>query len=430
MGEDASKQTPRLLSSWKEIASHLGVTVRTAQKWETERGLPVRRVPGGRGRVIAKVDELSAWLHSRPTEGAEQAIAGAKRGWFGIAAVSAVAAVVILAGAWWWYAARMLPSSWRVAGDALVVVDDRGRECWRKVFGFSLTDYQFFVERNQAMGWVGDLDGDGEPEVLFAAVPRGIGVPMVYCFSRTGRERWRFEPGKTASGFPEDLRPPYIPMSLLVLRTSGVPRIVVSSVHNTLFSTQVALLSRDGRLLREYWHSGHLIALCTGDSSRTGKPLVYAGGIANAYRRAVLVALDPDSEWGVSREENPAFQLPGKFRPEVGRVLFGRSCISLAREPYNGVFTIQASSSGLLVGVAEEMTRPSVVHHRFSPELAYRGASFASQFVARHTELEHTKFLDHHLDEAQEGKVVEEGLRWLTPPANRTKALSLQRRDQ
>jgi len=51
----------RQLTSWKEIAHHLGVNVRTAQKWERERGLPVRRAPGVRSRVSTDLPSLEAW---------------------------------------------------------------------------------------------------------------------------------------------------------------------------------------------------------------------------------------------------------------------------------------------------------------------------------------------------------------------------------
>jgi hypothetical protein len=54
------------LGSWKEIAHHLGVNVRTAQKWERERAMPVRRSSGVRGRVSADSATLDAW--SRRTE--------------------------------------------------------------------------------------------------------------------------------------------------------------------------------------------------------------------------------------------------------------------------------------------------------------------------------------------------------------------------
>src|SRR5688572_8161606 len=52
----------RRLTSWKEIAAHLGRDVRTVLRWEKDRGLPVHRVPGATGRVVfAYSDELDAW---------------------------------------------------------------------------------------------------------------------------------------------------------------------------------------------------------------------------------------------------------------------------------------------------------------------------------------------------------------------------------
>ena len=51
------------LDGWKEIAAHLGRGVRTAQRWERELGLPVRRLgTGGAEVVYALRDEVDAWL--------------------------------------------------------------------------------------------------------------------------------------------------------------------------------------------------------------------------------------------------------------------------------------------------------------------------------------------------------------------------------
>src|SRR5260370_19439087 len=56
-------ESNRRLDSWKEIAAFLGCGERTVKRWETERGLPVHRMPGtGRGRVFAYTSELSTWL--------------------------------------------------------------------------------------------------------------------------------------------------------------------------------------------------------------------------------------------------------------------------------------------------------------------------------------------------------------------------------
>jgi hypothetical protein len=57
----AESQPARELTSWKEIAAYLGVNVRTAQKWERERRLPVRRVSGPRSRVNTDTAAVDLW---------------------------------------------------------------------------------------------------------------------------------------------------------------------------------------------------------------------------------------------------------------------------------------------------------------------------------------------------------------------------------
>jgi hypothetical protein len=57
-------------TSWKEIAQYLGKGVRTAQRWEREAGLPIRRQHGhGGGKVLAFADEIDAWKHSATLSG-------------------------------------------------------------------------------------------------------------------------------------------------------------------------------------------------------------------------------------------------------------------------------------------------------------------------------------------------------------------------
>jgi tetratricopeptide (TPR) repeat protein len=53
------------LDSWKQIAAYLCRGERTVKRWETERGLPIHRLPGGgRGSVHAFTAELDGWLVS------------------------------------------------------------------------------------------------------------------------------------------------------------------------------------------------------------------------------------------------------------------------------------------------------------------------------------------------------------------------------
>jgi TolB-like protein len=55
-----------ILDSWKAIALYMRRDIRTLQRWETGRSLPVRRFPGGdKPGVYALKSELDEWLRSR-----------------------------------------------------------------------------------------------------------------------------------------------------------------------------------------------------------------------------------------------------------------------------------------------------------------------------------------------------------------------------
>jgi hypothetical protein len=56
-----------ILNSWKEIARYLDRGVRTAQRWERDLQLPVRRPRGKRrSAVLALPKEIDAWLANCP----------------------------------------------------------------------------------------------------------------------------------------------------------------------------------------------------------------------------------------------------------------------------------------------------------------------------------------------------------------------------
>lgn len=58
-----STQNGKVLSGWKDIANYLQRGVRTVQRYERERALPIRRLsPKLKDSVIAKKTELDSWL--------------------------------------------------------------------------------------------------------------------------------------------------------------------------------------------------------------------------------------------------------------------------------------------------------------------------------------------------------------------------------
>jgi Tfp pilus assembly protein PilF len=58
-----------MLQGWKEIADYVARDERTVRRWEKQRSLPVRRMPGkGRANVYVLVSDLDEWLsHAPPT---------------------------------------------------------------------------------------------------------------------------------------------------------------------------------------------------------------------------------------------------------------------------------------------------------------------------------------------------------------------------
>ena len=66
---EKTRLASKMLSGWKNIATYLGVGVRTVQRYEQEHGLPVRRPAGRRrGGVMATTFELDAWVAASPMQ--------------------------------------------------------------------------------------------------------------------------------------------------------------------------------------------------------------------------------------------------------------------------------------------------------------------------------------------------------------------------
>lgn len=362
-----------MLSSWKEIAQYLGVGVRTAQLWEHERGLPVHRLEGARGRVYASVEELDTWRGITPTPVAVPRRAYPSLVWVVALLVAIVGSWVLLARGW----ERPL-SSVRVDQESLVGVDDRGGVLWRRSFGALRETAYHDGERRS---WVGDLDGDGQPEVLFIPTPAAnvpADVPLV-CLDAHGRERWRYQPQDTIRIGSDSFGPPWVVRQFMVL--DG--RIVTTTHHHLYYPAHVSILDHRGRVLREYWHSGHLNTITT--TKYDGRNVILAGGVNNARRLATMIVLDPATLDGAGEEE-PAYRYHDKQRGvERRRIVFPRSRLPVT-DPYNVAFRIFATTSEITVDVQEQPSdaTPPSIQYRFNNDLTLRDVGFSDQYAARY----------------------------------------------
>lgn len=102
IGPRTAPRFDQRFTTWKEIAAYLQRDVRTVQRWEAARGLPVHRLPGvGRSPIYALKSELDDWWLNSPARlESPLEIAPAKpllRRWPPLAAAS-IAVVVVAAG--------------------------------------------------------------------------------------------------------------------------------------------------------------------------------------------------------------------------------------------------------------------------------------------------------------------------------------------
>jgi hypothetical protein len=162
-----AEPTNRRLDSWKEIADYLGRDVRTAIRWEKEKALPVRRVPGGKRQgVFAYSGDIDQWMSGQnvalePVASADgsETIAGAGpqdfprarrvsrlRIAFSIAAVF----VVLLATAWLWIERNTSAAA--------------GPPPLQRPLHFARADYEAGAPRGLVAG---DFNGDKKVDLAF-----------------------------------------------------------------------------------------------------------------------------------------------------------------------------------------------------------------------------------------------------------------------
>lgn len=168
------------LDSWKEIAEYLGRDVRTVIRWEKEKGLPVRRVPGGkRQSVFAMTGEIDEWLlqqkeahefeapdkSDQPQAPAGGAVAGSRTTalisvWIGLLAALALAVVLFHQ----WRAPVEPPAT--VMPAEITFQGSHGPLRYRRT-ELEVSPFAYFTA-------AGDFNGDGFVDIAFTTAPADV----------------------------------------------------------------------------------------------------------------------------------------------------------------------------------------------------------------------------------------------------------------
>jgi predicted DNA-binding transcriptional regulator AlpA len=410
--DPAEQRHDQRLDSWKAIAQYLGRDRSTVIRWERDSGLPVRRIPGGNGRsVFAYVSEIDEWLAASGMPGADATPPAAdatapaaidaavplplstprpgKLRW--LVTVAALLVLAIVAGVLTWKAAPVLASVTQ-SGQALVGIDQSGRELWR----YTPTAVDGNVVAPVVR--VGDVDGDGRTDVIAALqyLPRnGDGYGEVVRLDDRGRRLWaralddRYSFGDTTYG------PGWFPDEVLTYQAGGELRIAAAFHHHTWWPDVIAAFDGEGRILGRFVHAGWVTGL---NVSADGRWLL-ASGISNAHGGAMLAVLD-------SANISGAGPMTGGSLPECGNCPAGaphRYVVvpwsDLARTSNPPRVLVQVGVSGTIELRAVQRPTPNAVSPElivsFTPEFTVVQRSASDGFAETHAQLERSGELTH-----------------------------------
>ncbi len=308
--------------------------------------------------------------------------------------VAAAAVLCILA----YISARMLvghdqPQSGRLDGTVLRIMNADGKDVWSKSFPEGFSPDWYYEQGIATRIWFGDLDGDGHTSVLFLYLPAVSPLShstTLICYSDQGKEKWRWTPGRELpelQGAPATFRT----VALVVMKATGKnpSRIVVSSIHEPWWPDQIAILDSKGKLVSEYWHSGHLHHLALADLDGDGREEIVATGISNGYHQATMVVLYPDRVFGASTEvARPELQIHGMgAAQERLRVLFPRSDLNKAQFVYNAGGEVTVERGSIRLSVRESLQPPGcLIWYEFDRHLHLATAYADEQFRSTHAQ--------------------------------------------
>ncbi len=327
MVEDREKDG--LLGSWKEIASYLGVDKRTCYRWEQKLGLPVHRIEGTqRSRVFAYKDELDRWREERPGDRTRLQPGSPPRP--GLQKSYYLAAAIVVIVVIFYLELRPTrsrePLDFRIAGSALIILNDQGTELWR--FNTGLENLleensyrQHFQMKRKGAGdvtlhpylLIKDINRDGKKEVLFSTQTQDeFNEGSLFCFSDNGKTLWTFTAGKVMKYGPEVYTSDYRIMGFDVsdLDSDGRTEIVIFSTQRHFFPCQLAVLEANGHLRGEYWNAGHISDIACADINGDGEKEILAVGQNNEHDKGCFLAFDPTEVGGGSPQKVEKYVCP------------------------------------------------------------------------------------------------------------------------
>lgn len=394
---------PERLDTWGEIAGFLRVDVKTAQRWERERGLPVRRLPGGRrGHVYAYRAELERWLDGGGANGqpAAEVPAGHSVRLNRRLALAGIAGAVLLPAGW--YIARLIRprpriASVRMEGQVLVAYDLEGGVLWRRSFqGASPRPpaSKSWAEFLQPV----DFEGDGRPDLVAALRFEGPEQDdfVLRCFDPGGGIRWNWKPSLRLldfNGKPFD--PIWQITSMLVTRAAGKDNLWVAIGNPLRWASALISINAQGEDSVHFANAGSVMELASVDESER---LIVAAGINNAFATVFLALVGEDDPPSVCPLGGPSrYRYKNGPTGSVRRyVLLPQSELKIGgTSEYLTPYRLERVGDGFALSV-HALREPTIVYdYSFDRALTPIGVRTTASFALAHGRLERAGLLEH-----------------------------------
>lgn len=412
---------PEKLSSWKEIASFLGVTVKTAQRWEKLRGLPVQRIPGGvKGGVYAIRSDIESWLdrggaEESTADKAQSAQVTARRRllWAGSGAGLVLAGLAGLTtmGVSVRPALGSRFAKAGVRGTKVVGLDESGEVLWEHSFGHDLDLPQ------PVFGWphwLRTVRWPGAPEPLVVAAVRWSPDSSRYeyrvaCFSLDGKLNWDWTPEVPLHDYDgKAFEKQWLIEDMLVETTPAGPMLWLSVSNPLRWASALFQIGMDGRRKLQFANAGSIQRLAA--AKIAGESRLYATGVNNAWGQPFLAATtrgDPPSM-------SPPLGAPRYIYSDAPRehmqryILFPGSEINAASvAPYFHIGALSVLEDRVLVEAMHLGTQRVAMHYEFDFDLRPMLVRPTASWAPIHRQLEAAGHLKHSLEECPEN-----GKRW------------------
>jgi len=351
---------PEELHGWKEIAAALGTNIRTAQKYERRHGLPIRRMPGKRGRVYALRNEILAWRDKRqPRESRNSAPAVVQLLRRRFPAGAGVVVTVIAAALLYVRGGSGPVVSLRWNGPVLEALDSRGETVWTSVFPSPPAVW------GPRRTWIArELAGLGTVTLVFHRPSAAAEPGTLFCFDAGGKVQWTYPPERGESVSPG------IQAFALVPWHSSEALVALAEVDGAARATRIRFLDSGGRPLAAVSRPGVFDRLVVVGLGADESPALIAGGYDANREQAALLWIDPGRVASPHGGGATAVGSSGSPANAIrALILFPRTRLNQRLDVFNRVVGVWEHGSSWIVRVEEDAASGGWVEYRLGPDL-------------------------------------------------------------